>query len=51
MPLFRDEAVSQTPKCFISLNRDERSNKENIRVSSNHISLLDNDGESMMVIT
>lgn len=44
MPLLKDEAVSQPAKIYINLTRDEKLFKENIRVTSNHISILDDEG-------
>lgn len=49
MPLFKDEARSSPVTAFITLSRDEKTVRENIRVSSNHISILDDEGESTPV--
>jgi hypothetical protein len=46
MPLLKDEARSFPVSSFIALSRDEKTVRENIRVSSNHISILDDEGES-----
>lgn len=46
MPLLKDEARSSPVSAFITLTRDEKTVRENIRVSSNHISILDDEGES-----
>lgn len=49
MPLFKDEARSAPVTAFITLSRDEKTLRENIRVSSNHISILDDEGESTLL--
>lgn len=44
MPLLKEETISKPVNVFINLSRDEKTIKDNIRVSSNHISILDQEG-------
>lgn len=46
MPLLKEEARSFPVSSFISLSKDEKSSRDNIRIASNHISILDDEGES-----
>lgn len=44
MPLLKEEALARPVNVFINLFRDEKAIKDNIRISSNHISILDDEG-------
>ena len=46
MPLLKEETISRPVNIYINHFRDEKTIKDNIRISSNHISILDDEGES-----
>lgn len=44
MPVLKEEAIGQPASIYINLAKEEKTIKDNIRISSNHISILDDDG-------
>jgi len=44
MPLLKEEAIARPVNVYINLSRDEKAIKDNIRITSNHISILDEEG-------